>query len=273
MEQSQINGSSSTLYMIHGWLEYAQRFQDRTTQFTTLIGNTPVEYISAPLHPSKEDLQAYFSGIKEEDIQSRTWFYPKSNRTVYAYWKYSIKYLLQDMKGKTVRGLLGFSQGGFIVTILSALITLQYYGLLNMESLPKELFERKPEDDDETTLEEVIELIQEVFFPSNGQCTLKYVILVGALKANASDVQQMIGTLHSNHLNLGSGIFKSLHIYGLADQMVTPDKSKTLAEDWFDEKQRTILIHSGKHIVPNATTEGFDAKALLQFFQLQHKLQ
>ena len=156
-----------------------------------------------------------------------------------------------------------------IVSIVSMLISLEYYGLLNRENLPQSFFEIIKDDEDDFDFETVIKSIRETFFEKRivdgneiVQCNLKFVILVGGFKAKAIQIHQIMKVLLDNGKKIG-GCFKSLHIYGMADEVITPVMSQSLANDWFAQNDSIQISHPKRHILP--TGEGFDKDGLRQF--------
>ena len=276
--------SLSTIVMIHGWLQNGKIFKEKSAAFRKQFPNHPqfaFSFPDAPFVQSRGEVSQMISSparvinssdednknnnaeepIPDEALQ-RTWVFSRANRTVYARWREAILYLLNFMRkerkeGKRIDGLLGFSQGGAILTVLAALISMEYHHLLNRESLPNSLFEPQPHDEDETNFDDIIEAIRELFFrvnPENGkkECTLKFVILVGTFKPNSIQINQVVETLFSRNLKIG-GFFKALHIYGLNDDIIKPERSQELAEDWYCKEGTVILTHPKKHILPTGS--------------------
>ncbi|KAG2392974.1 hypothetical protein C9374_009551 [Naegleria lovaniensis] len=279
-----IKPSLSTIVMIHGWLQNGKIFKDKSAAFRKQFPNHQFAFSfpNAPFVQSKQEVSQMISSparvinssddqdnnnteseepIPDEALQ-RTWVFSRMNRTVYARWRESILYLLNYMRkerkeGKRIDGLLGFSQGGAMVTVLAALISMEYHNLLNRECLPSSLYEPHPHDEDETNFDDIIEAIRELFFtvhPENGkkECTLKLVILVGTFKPNSIQINQVMETLMSRNLKIG-GFFKTLHIYGLNDDVIKPERSQELAEDWYVRDSTVILTHPKKHILPTGS--------------------
>ena len=267
------------ILMLHGWLQNAKIFHDKSLGFMKQLRSTPLQefdFIDAPLTPSEDDLKHSLATAivkkKENDVQYRTWIYSRADRTVYAFWKHSTLHILKHMKGKNFDALLGFSQGGVMVSMVGALVTLYHHGLLNREHLPATFFEEQEHDEDETTFDEIIDMVRQVFFTKrmndNGVeeqvCSLKFLILVGTFKPLSIQSSELVQVLTSRGLKIGSGLFTSCHIFGLEDNIIPPERSRELADDWYP-KDSLLLTHPKKHILP--TGEGFDKEELRRFIR------
>ncbi|KAF0983924.1 hypothetical protein FDP41_007839 [Naegleria fowleri] len=244
-----------TILFIHGWGSSASLFEKYSKPFGEQITSadglqsTQFLFVNAPLE--MEEL------IGNNPKDQRSWVYLRENRSVYYHWKAGILSLLNQVKkaqqeGKQVNGILGFSQGGMLSTILGGLISLEHYGLLEKEFLPASLYEfPQPHDDDSTNFDDIIKGIRENFFSYEGDekvCHVKFIAFAGAFKPNAIQVREFLNVIFNKGLKLSG--FKSLVIYGLNDELVFPASSQAIVDDWIDEKDCQVLSFHGRHELP-----------------------
>ncbi|KAL9651557.1 hypothetical protein ABK040_001502 [Willaertia magna] len=257
--------------LLHGWLQNAEIFKAKSAGFRKQLKNlvNSFEFIDAPFFAETDGVGKKF----ENNTEYRTWIFPNEDRTIYRYWRKSIKYTLEEMKDKSFTGMMAFSQGCFIASIICTLISLEKHKLLNRENLPSSLFEEGNNnnnnttidsiDPDDTNFDEIIDLTRKVFFhPNTNEINLKYVVFIGGFKPRANEILELYNVLFKNNYKLDEAI-KTLHIYGENDKIVTPERSKEFAETCFGKP--LILTHPKQHILP--TGEGFDKEALRGFIQ------
>ncbi len=86
---------------------------------------------------------------------------------------------------------------------------------------------------------------------------LRFVIMVGGYDAPLPD-----GHAHLFGSDSGPLSIPSLHIWGLADTLVPPEKSQALMKEYFNPRSH---FHPGSHFVP---TKGPDIKAYVDFIEV-----
>ncbi|KAG2393475.1 hypothetical protein C9374_007006 [Naegleria lovaniensis] len=258
-----------TILFIHGWGSSASLFEKYSKPFREQITSadglqsTQFLFVNAPME--MEEL------IGNNPKDQRSWVYLRENRSVYYHWKAGLLSLLNQVKkakeeGKQVNGILGFSQGGMLSTILGGLISLEMNGLLEKQYLPPSLYEfPHPHDDDSTNFDDIIQGIRENFFTYEGshkECLIKFIAFVGAFKPNAVQVREMLDVLF--HKGLKFSGFKSLVIYGRNDELVVPASTQAIADDWINKEECQVLAFDGRHELPVGEQEKAE---LIQFIR------
>ncbi|EFC44483.1 predicted protein [Naegleria gruberi] len=278
-----------TLVMIHGWLQNAQVFERKTLEFRKYHferGNLPIQnfvYPNAPFVadiPPNTKVASIVMGTSSEVNKKpkecfRSWGLGRDGGKVHHGWRQCMNYLIRFIgkrrrEGHIIEGLLGFSQGGMITSILSTLISLEFYGLLNRDNLPPSLFEKSGEDPDETNFDDIIEGIRKVFFNldenGNKKCNLKFIILIGAFRPSSIQVSELLNVLLMRGLKIAP-CFVNIHLIGLQDDIVKPVDSQNFAEDCFCRETSLILTHNDKHILPCKDEDGLDTPQFHRFIR------
>jgi hypothetical protein len=148
-------------------------------------------------------------------------------------------------------GILGFSQGGGLCAIIAAL---HQYWYNNTQKSPKQSI----------SIADIIGHDSQhlsTLSSDNFQwlASLKFSIIFSGYISNDSSLEKFF-TLQSN-ASLPFSSTYSLHVYGTADEAVTPERSLLLSQCWTDD-HRQLHQHDGVHIVP---TQRYDVVTVKDF--------